>query len=380
EAGRANLSNQVPNSCDELGGRDGRTGSGASGGASNGVATATTTALGGGEVSSEPPVRGQRPSDNSQGASATAAANSSHREELVQRGLSAGQIDAALAVQRHREEVMAEICRRWLLMFAICSFVLGMTSIAMLLWLAFVWTRAHFNGFDECDPTLRDWVQVLYTVMLLNFVKSTKCGQRALNTVCMWRPDPDVPRPSPLRIKLFNMAVPTFMLCWNSAGIHWARSSPALDMTGDCQVNGRGVIDAILAFTIVNIALTVFMFVNIIGLAYFLRVLMRIGVVQSSKAAPAGSLEANTEKVLAQVAIDADSPQCPICLEDFADGDDTQILVKTKPCQHYFHTSCIKDWLKVNRDCPLCRTDLSTKTGGEESQQVAQQIGGAVDT
>ena len=41
-------------------------------------------------------------------------------------------------------------------------------------------------------------------------------------------------------------------------------------------------------------ALTLFMFLNIIGLAYFFRLLLRMGIVQSVKAAPEGSLEAST--------------------------------------------------------------------------------------
>ena len=63
------------------------------------------------------------------------------------------------------------------------------------------------------------------------------------------------------------------------------------------------------------------MFVNIIGLAYFFRWLLRMGLVQSSKAAPEGSLEASTEPRSAAEAEQAECQQCPICLEDFAEND-----------------------------------------------------------
>lgn len=63
------------------------------------------------------------------------------------------------------------------------------------------------------------------------------------------------------------------------------------------------------------------MFVNIIGLAYFFRMLLRMGLVQSSKAAPEGSLEASTEPRSAAEAEQAECQQCPICLEDFAEND-----------------------------------------------------------
>lgn len=45
---------------------------------------------------------------------------------------------------------------------------------------------------------------------------------------------------------------------------------------------------------------------------------------------------------------------CSVCLEDFVIGDEIMIL----PCHHHFHTSCAQEWLKHNRTCPLCRTDI----------------------
>ena len=63
------------------------------------------------------------------------------------------------------------------------------------------------------------------------------------------------------------------------------------------------------------------MFVNIIGLAYFFRMLLRMGLVQSSRAAPEGSLEASTEPRTQKEALQAEAEQCPICLEDFDEAD-----------------------------------------------------------
>lgn len=28
------------------------------------------------------------------------------------------------------------------------------------------------------------------------------------------------------------------------------------------------------------------------------------------------------------------------------------------PCNHYFHVSCFKHWIKVKHECPICRTQL----------------------
>eukprot|EP00438_Fugacium_kawagutii_P011454 Skav234944 [mRNA] locus=scaffold2817:29155:30997:- [translate_table: standard] len=187
----------------------------------------------------------------------------------------------------------------------------------------------------------------------------------------VWEPDPNFPSRTPLRVKILNLMLPAFMFSWNAVGIHWARLSkaPSVQMIV-CQEEGQGVIDAIMAFAIVNIALTVFMFVNIIGLAYFFRMLLRMGLVQSAKAAPEGSLEASTQPVTVQEAQEAEAEQCPICLEDFGEDDGLEIL-RTVKCQHYFHVKCLKDWLQVNRDCPLCREDLA-KPPPAEPQEIEE--------
>jgi len=58
------------------------------------------------------------------------------------------------------------------------------------------------------------------------------------------------------------------------------------------------------------------------------------------------------------------STTCPICVDEFTEGDDIRIL----PCdaRHRFHRDCIDPWLlNVSSLCPLCRLDLSR---GKEDQ------------
>ncbi|KAJ2357734.1 E3 ubiquitin-protein ligase rnf13 [Coemansia erecta] len=48
---------------------------------------------------------------------------------------------------------------------------------------------------------------------------------------------------------------------------------------------------------------------------------------------------------------------CAVCLDDFAVGDKVRLL----PCKHYFHVSCIDQWLTKNTAvCPLCNLNIST--------------------
>ena len=50
----------------------------------------------------------------------------------------------------------------------------------------------------------------------------------------------------------------------------------------------------------------------------------------------------------------AESKECSICLEEY--------IIKNKisylPCFHFFHSTCIKKWLKTSKKCPLCNIDI----------------------
>ena len=52
--------------------------------------------------------------------------------------------------------------------------------------------------------------------------------------------------------------------------------------------------------------------------------------------------------------LDNEKKNCLICLEDFKNGDKTLVL----PCIHFFHTLCIKNWLKTQNTCPICKYKL----------------------
>ncbi|ODQ44888.1 hypothetical protein PICMEDRAFT_73696 [Pichia membranifaciens NRRL Y-2026] len=56
-----------------------------------------------------------------------------------------------------------------------------------------------------------------------------------------------------------------------------------------------------------------------------------------------------------------DDDTCPICTNDYK--SDKHPLVVELPCnsQHRFDLECIGPWLKLNRTCPLCRTDVTVK-------------------
>ncbi len=62
--------------------------------------------------------------------------------------------------------------------------------------------------------------------------------------------------------------------------------------------------------------------------------------------------------------LDPEKKNCIICLEDFKNGDKAIIL----PCIHLFHNECIKNWLKTQNTCPICKYKLTGENMGNMAQ------------
>jgi hypothetical protein len=56
---------------------------------------------------------------------------------------------------------------------------------------------------------------------------------------------------------------------------------------------------------------------------------------------------------------DIKDTKCSICLEQLCNHDEKKI--KKIDCNHYFHESCIHEWINNNKNtCPLCRKNIFT--------------------
>ena len=65
---------------------------------------------------------------------------------------------------------------------------------------------------------------------------------------------------------------------------------------------------------------------------------------------PRRTIEANDD-LLSRLGVGGQQQQCSICLEQFQVGE----TVRTIPCFHTFHSSCIDPWLATKSECPICK-------------------------
>ena len=52
--------------------------------------------------------------------------------------------------------------------------------------------------------------------------------------------------------------------------------------------------------------------------------------------------------------INLGNEKCMICLINYSINDKISYL----PCFHFFHYSCIKNWIKIKNKCPLCNANI----------------------
>ncbi|KAF9138208.1 hypothetical protein BGX30_009425 [Mortierella sp. GBA39] len=57
---------------------------------------------------------------------------------------------------------------------------------------------------------------------------------------------------------------------------------------------------------------------------------------------------------------------CAICLCEYEDDEE----LRKMRCTHYFHKECVDEWLRLHRNCPLCKRDIEELAGLREPSGV----------
>ncbi|KAF8936298.1 hypothetical protein BGZ58_004363 [Dissophora ornata] len=79
----------------------------------------------------------------------------------------------------------------------------------------------------------------------------------------------------------------------------------------------------------------------------------RKGKKQSASARPVENLSVAVAVEYLTLA-DPQDAICAICLCDYEDEEE----LRKMRCNHYFHKDCVDEWLRLNRNCPLCKRDI----------------------
>ncbi|KAF9354874.1 hypothetical protein BGX26_007259 [Mortierella sp. AD094] len=65
--------------------------------------------------------------------------------------------------------------------------------------------------------------------------------------------------------------------------------------------------------------------------------------------------------------MDPQDAVCAICLCDYEDDEE----LRKMSCRHYFHKDCVDEWLRLNRNCPLCKRDIEELVSGTNAAAAA---------
>lgn len=80
---------------------------------------------------------------------------------------------------------------------------------------------------------------------------------------------------------------------------------------------------------------------------------------QSPRPSPTTQLQLEALTVL-QVTEEHMTMQCSICFDEFVLSEPK---VRQMPCKHIYHENCLFPWLRINGNCPVCRSRLNGSEG-----------------
>lgn len=73
---------------------------------------------------------------------------------------------------------------------------------------------------------------------------------------------------------------------------------------------------------------------------------------------PSSGISENVMNQIQPMKAEGSLGDCSICQEDIKEGDQFKRLPCSDTVNHCFHTQCIDPWLKQQKTCPNCRSNL----------------------
>jgi hypothetical protein len=272
------------------------------------------------------------------------------REELLGAGQSREEADQTL-VRLNAQRVLHEIAGPWVVAWALVMTLLFAAVFITMLVLLYQWIRFMVEG-QKCDAPLNLWLGGALGMYCVN--------QGIFNRPWFRRWAFSDPRINLQAEHLsgvieFSRAQKFFVgfqvlldLTWKVTGLYWAYTAPT------CARTAPGLWTAFVTL----IWLTLFgALCTWTGLFSVLRALDTLRVLQPNRGSPPGTLEKAKVVPFATGGFDGSirPTTCPICIDSFDDKSD----IRETPCGHCFHSTCLEDWLRRARTCPLCREDLA---------------------
>ena len=63
--------------------------------------------------------------------------------------------------------------------------------------------------------------------------------------------------------------------------------------------------------------------------------------------------------------------ECAVCRMPYEDGE---VTTRLPDCGHAFHSECLAPWLEDNKECPMCKTEITLAAGDEGARGETERV------
>eukprot|EP00397_Hematodinium_sp_SG-2012_P026003 GEMP01027207.1.p1 GENE.GEMP01027207.1~~GEMP01027207.1.p1 ORF type:complete len:330 (+),score=60.97 GEMP01027207.1:148-1137(+) len=211
------------------------------------------------------------------------------------------------------------------------------------------WHALVVHGRDPCDVALGKWL-ACYLFFLPTDLDFFSCRIRPwiYRMVCCWEPAfPGDEPPGRVRVLQFVYLFGVFQIY--STGFTMLASSKT------CESTAPELYDWVEEWLSVGLLLW-FLFHTFTACSILTMQSMAVGGNRGAHPETVNNME--TMHYEAADLWDGEdgrpSRECCICMENYGEHHE----IKRTACNHVFHATCLRNWLKSQRSCPLCRIDL----------------------